>query len=143
MPDLMLAPRVFDRDLIARHLARRPAGHDDFVTRLVLADLEERLGTVTRRFEQALIMSPDARVLPRTGRSADGPFQYERVASVFAGDSSVGVPSRICRRRKSITAFLITRSSHAENGPLAGSYLMADIWPTIFIQTSWAQSLAS
>ena len=89
MPDLMLAPKVFDRDLIARHLARRPAGHDDFVTRLVLADLEERLGTVTRRFEQALIMSPDARVLPRTGRSADGPFQYERVASVFAGE---GIP---------------------------------------------------
>ena len=43
MPDITLAPKVFDRDLIARHLARRPPGHDDFVTRLVLADLAERL----------------------------------------------------------------------------------------------------
>ncbi len=83
MPDLTLAPKIFDRDLIARHLARRPAGHDDFVTRLVLADLAERLGTVTRTFEQALIMSPDASVLPKTGRSADGPFQYERVSTVL------------------------------------------------------------
>lgn len=83
MPDINLAPKVFDRELIARHLTRRPADHDDFVTRLVLADLEERLGTVTRTFEQALIMSPDASVLPMTGRSADGPFPYERVSTVL------------------------------------------------------------
>ena len=89
MPDITLAPKVFDRPLIARHLARRPQGFDDFVTRLVLADLEERLGTVTRDFEQALIMSPDARVLPETGRSANGPFAYDRVASVLP---TVGVP---------------------------------------------------
>ncbi|MEO7220877.1 MAG: SAM-dependent methyltransferase [Devosia sp.] len=83
MPDIPLAPKVFDRALIGRHLRRRPPGHDDFVTRLLLADLEERLGTVTRTFEQALIMSPDASVLPRTGRSADGPFRYERVSTVL------------------------------------------------------------
>jgi hypothetical protein len=83
MPDITLAPKVFDRPLIGRHLRRRPQGHDDFVTRLVLADLEERLGTVTRDFEQALIMSPDASVLPQTGRSANGPFQYERVSTVL------------------------------------------------------------
>ena len=41
MPDISLAPKVFDRALIARHLERRPEGHDDFVTRLVLADLVE------------------------------------------------------------------------------------------------------
>jgi hypothetical protein len=84
MPDITLPPKVFDRPLIGRHLRRRPKGHDDFVTRLVLADLEERLGTVTRDFEQALIMSPDASVLPATGRSASGPFQYERVSTVLA-----------------------------------------------------------
>ena len=83
MPDITLAPKVFDRPLIGRHLRRRPQGHDDFVTRLVLADLEERLGTVTRDFEQALIMSPDSSVLPATGRSANGPFQYERVSTVL------------------------------------------------------------
>ena len=89
MPDITLAPKVFDRRLIARHLARRPRGHDDFVTRLVLADLEERLGTVTRDFEQALIMSPDASVLPVGGRSASGPFGFERVSTILPVD---GVP---------------------------------------------------
>ena len=43
MPEINFAPRVFDRELIAHHLRRRPAGHDDFVTRLVLSDLGERL----------------------------------------------------------------------------------------------------
>lgn len=89
MPDISLAPKVFDRALIARHLRRRPEGRDDFVTRLVLADLAERLSTVTRRFEQALIMSPDASMLPKTGRSADAPFLYERVSTVLP---ATGVP---------------------------------------------------
>jgi hypothetical protein len=83
MPDIRLPPKVFDRGLIARHLERRPAGHDDFVTRLVLADLEERLGTVTREFEQALIMAPDARLLPTAGRTANGPFRFARASSVL------------------------------------------------------------
>ncbi len=83
MPDITLAPKVFDRALIRRHLERRPLGHDDFVTRLVLADLEERLGTVTRDFRQALIMSPDASVLPAAGRSSNGAFGFERVSTVL------------------------------------------------------------
>lgn len=89
MPDIVLAPKVFDRPLIRRHLQRRPVERDDFVTRLVLADLEERLTTVTRDIEQALIMAPDASVLPGTGRSANAPFSYERVSTVLPGN---GVP---------------------------------------------------
>jgi hypothetical protein len=89
MPEINFAPKVFDRALIARHLERRPAEHDDFVTRLALDDLADRLGPVTRRFEQALIMAPYARLLPRTGASAEGPFAFERVATVLA---SPGVP---------------------------------------------------
>ena len=53
MPPIQMPPKVFDRALIARHLQRRPAARDDFVMRLVLADLDERLGTVTRDFERA------------------------------------------------------------------------------------------
>jgi SAM-dependent methyltransferase len=82
MPDLKAPPKVFDRRLIASHLARRPADADDFVTRLVLADLEERLGTVTRTFTQALILSPDGAALPTAGRSANGPLAFTRVATV-------------------------------------------------------------
>ena len=89
MPDIVLPPKVFDRALIARHLRRRPTGHDDFVTALVLADLEARLGTVTRDFQRALIMSPDAAPLPQQGSSANGPFVFERASTVL---ELAGVP---------------------------------------------------
>lgn len=82
MPEPRVPPKIFDRGLIARRLARRAPGFDDFVTRMVLADLDERLGTVTRDFEQALIMSPDASVLPTAGRSASGPFTFERASTL-------------------------------------------------------------
>ncbi|HTJ58303.1 MAG TPA: SAM-dependent methyltransferase [Devosiaceae bacterium] len=82
-------PKVFDRALIARHLERRPPGHDDFVTRLALDDLGERLGAVTRTFERALIMAPDARVLPEAGRSGNGPFAFTRAATVLPTDGAL------------------------------------------------------
>ncbi len=82
MPEIKAPPHVFDRAAIARHLERRPSGPDDFVTRLVLDDLMERLGTVTRDFTQAVILSPDARPLPATGQSANGPFGFERVSTI-------------------------------------------------------------
>ena len=85
----MTPPRVFDRELIAKHLARRPADVDDFVTRLALDDLADRLLAVTRSFERALIMAPDARLLPEDGVSANGPFRFARAATVLA---SPGVP---------------------------------------------------
>jgi SAM-dependent methyltransferase len=83
MTDIRVPPKVFDRALIARHLERRPTATDDFVTRLVLVDLSERLLTVTRDFERAIIVSPDARPLPTMGRSANGPFAFARAASVL------------------------------------------------------------
>jgi len=82
-----LPPKVFDRDLIARHLARR-RGADDFVTRLALDDLASRLITVTRSFEAALIMAPDATELPVMGRSANGIFRFERAATVVEAEGA-------------------------------------------------------
>ncbi|MBK8083951.1 MAG: SAM-dependent methyltransferase [Devosia sp.] len=83
-----LPPKVFDRARIARHLARR-SDPDDFVTRLALDDLASRLITVTRPFERALILAPDAAPLPVMGRSASGSFAFERAATVIA---SPGAP---------------------------------------------------
>lgn len=80
---MQMPPKVFDRALIARHLARRQPGHDDFVTRLALIDLEERLLAVTRRFERALIMAPDATPLPASGVSGKGAFGFTRAATVL------------------------------------------------------------
>lgn len=83
------APRVFDRDLIAARLRRRPGGLRDFVTALVLDDLEDRLLTVTRDFASALIMGPDAAPLPERGETRNGPFAYERVSTLLDSD---GIP---------------------------------------------------
>src|SRR5690606_1268641 len=82
MPPDTPAP-IFDRPLIARHLTRRSAGRDDFVTRLVLADLDERLGAVMRTFEKAVILSPDPAPLPARGESANGGFAFTRVSTVL------------------------------------------------------------
>jgi hypothetical protein len=82
-------PKVFDRALIARHLARRPQQNDDFVTRLALDDLGDRLQAVTRGFERALIMAPDATPLPLLGLSGNGPFAFARAATVLPSPDAI------------------------------------------------------
>jgi len=73
-------PQVFDHALIAARLARR-AEPVDFVTALVLDDLAERLATISRSFERALIMAPDARALPAAARTAAGPIAFDVAAT--------------------------------------------------------------
>ena len=80
-------PPIFDRALIASHLARRP-GAPDFVTDLVLADLEDRLGTLIREFPKALIIGPDIDQLPTHGQTANARFAFERLPA-FAGDDDI------------------------------------------------------
>jgi hypothetical protein len=79
----MLPPKTFDHELIARRLARRKPEAEDFVTRLVLDDLEDRLLIVSRTFRQAAILSPDARQMPLRGNSAEGSFEFERISTVL------------------------------------------------------------
>ncbi|WP_395819428.1 SAM-dependent methyltransferase [Devosia sp.] len=79
----MLPPKTFDRALIARRLQRRKPEAEDFVTRLVLDDLAERLLVVTRRFERAAILSPDASQLPLRGNTREGSFEFERISTVL------------------------------------------------------------
>ena len=80
-------PRIFDASLIARHLARRTEVAD-FVTDLVLADFEDRLGALIRDFPKALIIGPDIERLPQTARSASAEISFERLAA-FDGDSDM------------------------------------------------------
>lgn len=89
--------KTFDRELIARHLQRRPDGFDDFVTRLAVEDLADRLLAVTRAFRQALIMAPDASALPLEGRTAEGAFAFERV-DTLVGPSPVDAEALILPR---------------------------------------------
>lgn len=76
-------PRIFDRPLVARRLAAHRTGAPDFITDLVIADLADRLAPVTRTVTKALIMGPDAQILPETGRTANGPFTYQRQATLL------------------------------------------------------------
>lgn len=77
--------RIFDRALIARHLRRRPSDRDDFVLELVLEDLAVRLTAVSREFQRAVILAPDANALPTSARSATAPFTFARL-STLGGD---------------------------------------------------------
>jgi SAM-dependent methyltransferase len=80
-------PRIFDSALIRQHLARR-TGTTDFVHDLVLADLEDRLGTLIREFPKALIIGPDASKLPLSGHTASAQFSFERVQA-FSGEDDM------------------------------------------------------
>ncbi len=79
----MLPPKTFDRALIARRLARRKPDAEDFVTRLVLDDLEDRLLAVIRTFRRAAILAPDARQMPLRGNTSVGSFEFERISTVL------------------------------------------------------------
>jgi SAM-dependent methyltransferase len=78
-------PAIFDTALIARHLARRPQA-SDFVTDLVLADLEDRLAALIRNFPRAAIIGPDVDRLPTFGQTASARFAFERHAAFAAAD---------------------------------------------------------
>ena len=78
-------PAIFDTALIAGHLARRGSA-GDFVTDLVLADLEDRLAALIREFPRALIIGPDIEKLPEFGQTASTRFAFERLPAFAAGD---------------------------------------------------------
>ena len=78
-------PAIFDTALIAGHLARRGSA-GDFVTDLVLADLEDRLAALIREFPRALIIGPDVEKLPEFGQTASTRFAFERLPAFAAGD---------------------------------------------------------
>lgn len=86
-------PILFDGPLISSHLARRPAGPANFVRDLVLADLEDRIGTLIRDFPRALIIGPDAETLPTAGASASAQFAYERLEAFTGGDDLANLPA--------------------------------------------------
>lgn len=78
-------PSIFDTALIKAHLARR-TGTGDFVTDLVLADLNDRLGALIREFPKALIIGPDVDKLPAFGQTANARFTFERLPAFGSSD---------------------------------------------------------
>jgi hypothetical protein len=77
-PPQVPPPTLFDRPRIARRYAYRQAAGADFVTRLVIEEMHERLAAVQRRFEKALIIGPDASLLPAGSESGIGTIAFQR-----------------------------------------------------------------
>ena len=79
------APSIFDIGLIARHLAQRPSA-GDFVTDLVLADLDDRLAALIRDFPKALIIGPDPDKLPETAFTSSAQIRFARYGAFDGHD---------------------------------------------------------
>lgn len=77
-------PIVFDRARLAARLQRAAYGDIDFVTALASEDLKDRLAPINRCFQKAAILGPDARHLPQTAHSAEGPIRFDRFASLVS-----------------------------------------------------------
>ena len=88
---MITPPRLFDDVQIARNLARRQS-RDNFVRDLVLDDLADRLGAYKRDFTRAVLIGPDARTLPETLFTANGPVTAQRVEA-FSGGEFPALPS--------------------------------------------------
>lgn len=81
-------PALFDRALMARRLARRK-GQTNFVTDLVVADLEDRLTPIQRTFLKPALLAPDAGAIPANLLAGSGPIALERFSTLVpdsAGD---------------------------------------------------------
>ncbi len=90
---MTLAPKLFDRQKAARSLHRarnaQPAGQIDFITRQVLDDLAFRLGVISHKFSNALLLAPQTDALDPALASATGPIAYEKLSTLPAPDRSV------------------------------------------------------
>lgn len=78
----MAAPQVFDRVLLRRRLQRALAGgHADFLLERAIADVEDRLGAILRRFPIALDLSAATPALADRLRAIAGVETVVRLAS--------------------------------------------------------------
>jgi len=73
---------LFDRELLKTRLERRRDQPVDFVTKLVVADLEQRLAIITRKFSNALIMGANRRHLPARLKTGDGTVEFKRLSTL-------------------------------------------------------------
>ncbi len=77
---------MFDKALLSERLRQARSRPVDFVTELVIADLGQRLETITRTFSKALILAPDARHLPVEMKTREGPVKFKRLSTLAQYD---------------------------------------------------------
>lgn len=76
------APILFNRQRVAQKLAKAWAGQPDFITQLVIDDLNERLKYIKREFPSAAIIGPDERAIPSSSHSADAKIDFEKYSTL-------------------------------------------------------------
>lgn len=81
-----LPPKIFDRSLVSSRLVAKANQTRDFITDLVCDDLAERLAPISRKFENALILGPDAQMLPKKGNSAGGEITFNRLSTLVSAN---------------------------------------------------------
>lgn len=78
-------PQIFDTKLLA-HRMERP--REEWITKMVVDDLVDRLGFVTRDISKAALIAPDASGLTSSAASANGPIQFERFSTLKGSGSA-------------------------------------------------------
>ena len=70
-------PQVFDRKKIQARFGRKNIQPDNFITSLVVRDLNERLATISRSFKKALVIAPHIKNMPDALASMNGPIPFD------------------------------------------------------------------
>jgi len=82
----MQPPMLFNRSRILKRLERRGDAQDKFIAQLVHNELENRLATITRKFEKALIVAPSKEYLISQSTSATDPIHFEMATTLLAAN---------------------------------------------------------
>jgi len=80
----MQPPMLFNRNRIQKRLKRRGDAQDQFIANLVHAELQSRLATIKRKFENALIIAPSKEYLIPSGQTATDPISFEMATTIFS-----------------------------------------------------------
>ncbi|AVX03147.1 NADH dehydrogenase (ubiquinone) 1 alpha subcomplex assembly factor [Maritalea myrionectae] len=88
--------KLFDRELIAKRLQKASifqtaSGPDNFIADLMINDLKDRLSTITRKFEKALLLAPHPDFFAQNIKSAEGPINFD-YALTLPSDAKGDVP---------------------------------------------------
>ncbi|MCF4099497.1 methyltransferase domain-containing protein [Maritalea mediterranea] len=95
--------KLFDRELIAKRLGKASIfqtaeGPDNFIADLMIADLKDRLSTITRTFEKALLLAPHPDFFAKDVHTAEGPVPFDHALTLpleKAGEATVYDPNHL------------------------------------------------
>jgi len=85
----MQPPKLFNRSRIQKRLERRGHADDRFIADMVHRDLHDRLDTITRKFEHALIIAPSEEYLVKTANTASDPIHFQTATSLVSADGAL------------------------------------------------------